>query len=148
MTFLPGHLFDVFMQRDVLHRGRKKNVHLFKKLPPGRRYKQRFSLLSLHYFPEHTVISSIFHAYGHECLTLPCLCLNKKEISWLQISLEEWGEREKPRPKHRALQWPLSHSKMVLWRNLCCMFWVGHQCLAQTRSHTGLGYFFPGLTVC
>lgn len=66
-----------------------KNVHLFKKLPPGRRYKQRFFLSSPYYFPEHTVISSIFHAYGHECLTLPCLCVNKKEISWLKISLED-----------------------------------------------------------
>lgn len=66
-----------------------KNVHLFKKLPPGRRYKQRFFLSSPYYFPEHTVISSIFHAYGHECLTLPCLCVNKKEISWLKFSLEE-----------------------------------------------------------
>lgn len=93
--FSIGICLMLFMRRCFAQR-EEKNVHLFKKLPPGCRNKRRFFLSSPYYFPEHTVISSIFHAYGHECLTLPCLCVNKKEISWLKFSLEEQGKREKP----------------------------------------------------
>lgn len=60
----------------------------FKKLPPGSWHRQRSFLSSPYYFPEQTVISSIFHAYGHECLVLPYLNVNKKGISCLWFSLE------------------------------------------------------------
>lgn len=53
---------------------------------PG--HRQRSLLSSPCYFPEQTVIPSILHAYGHECLALPYLNINKKGISWLQFSLE------------------------------------------------------------
>ena len=58
------------------------------KLPPGSGHRQRSLLSSACYFPEQTVIPSILHAYGHECLALPYLNINKKGISWLQFSLE------------------------------------------------------------
>lgn len=48
-----------------------------------------FFLPSPYYFPEQTVISSIFHAYGHEWLALPYLSVNKTGISWLQFALED-----------------------------------------------------------
>lgn len=51
--------------------------------------KDFFFLSSPYYFSEQTVISSIFHAYGHECLALPYLSVNKTGISWLQFSLED-----------------------------------------------------------
>lgn len=38
-------------------------------------------LSSPYYFPEQAIISSIFHAYGHECLALPYLNVNKTGIS-------------------------------------------------------------------
>ena len=117
----------LFMRRCFAQR-EEKNVHLFKKLPPGCRNKRRFFLSSPYYFPEHTVISSIFHAYGHECLTLPCLCVNKKEISWLKFSLEEQGKREKPAKLQSAATARFSCGEI-------CIVCLLARSLQETRNH-------------
>ena len=82
-------IYLAYLQRDVFLQRGKKCSPVLKSCCQDPDIGEDFFLSSLHYFPEQTVISSIFHAYGHECLTLPHLHVSKKEISWLQFSFED-----------------------------------------------------------
>lgn len=72
----------------VFSREGRKRSPVRKSCHQGPGHGQRSLLSSPCYFPEQTVIPSILHAYGHECLALPYLNINKKGISWLHFSLE------------------------------------------------------------
>lgn len=82
-------IYLAYLQRDVFLQRGKKCSPVLKSCCQDPDIGEDLFLSSLHYFPEQTVISSIFHAYGHECLPLPHLNVNKKAISWLQFSFED-----------------------------------------------------------
>lgn len=89
LAFFHMHLLGMlYKEMSPLREGRECSP-VFKSCHQDPDTGEDFFLSSLHYFPEQIVISSIFHAYGHECLALPHLNINKKGISWFQSSFED-----------------------------------------------------------